>query len=316
MLSIYEEDGIYGVASSDISTGEFKTTAFTGSKASLLDEISKISPKEILIDKNIYENLENDIKGVSNALITIKDFNEFSCSDEEMSSQFASLDLKNLDKRAKKSSATLLKYILETQKISLSNINLLETYDIINYMSIDSSSRRNLELTENLRDKTKKGSLIWVLDKTATAMGGRTLRKWIEEPLIKKDEIENRLTSVEELYNNTYINEEIREALKDVYDIERIVGKISNKNVNARDLVSLKSSLQKLPSIKAVLNGLNAPLLKGWYNSLDTLDDLNELLNSAIIADPSISLKEGNIINNGYSAEVDELRSAKLNGKQ
>ena len=316
MLSIYEEDGIYGVASSDISTGEFKTTSFTASKASLLDEISKISPKEILIDKNIYENLENDIKGVSNALITIKDFNEFSCSDEEMVAQFASLDLKNLDKRAKKSSATLLKYILETQKISLSNINLLETYDIINYMSIDSSSRRNLELTENLRDKTKKGSLIWVLDKTATAMGGRTLRKWIEEPLIKKDEIENRLTSVEELYNNTYINEEIREALKDVYDIERIVGKISNKNVNARDLVSLKSSLQKLPAIKAVLNGLNAPLLREWYNSLDTLDDLNELLNSAIIADPSISLKEGNIINNGYSAEVDELRSAKLNGKQ
>ena len=316
ILSIYEEDGIYGVSSSDISTGEFKTTSFTVSKASLLDEISKISPKEILIDKSIYENLENDIKGISNALVTIKDFNDFSCSDEEMIAQFTSLDLKNLDKRAKKASSTLLKYILETQKISLSNINLLETYDIINYMSIDSSSRRNLELTENLRDKTKKGSLIWVLDKTATAMGGRTLRKWIEEPLIKKDEIENRLTSVEELYNNTYINEEIREALKDVYDIERIVGKISNKNVNARDLVSLKSSLQKLPSIKAVLNGLNAPLLKEWYNSLDTLDDLNELLNLAIIADPSISVKEGNIINNGYSAQVDELRSAKLNGKQ
>ena len=269
MLSIYEEDGIYGVASSDISTGEFKTTSFTASKASLLDEISKISPKEILIEKSIYENWEYDIKGISNALVTIKDFNDFSCSDEEMIAQFTSLDLKNLDKRAKKASSTLLKYILETQKISLSNINLLETYDIINYMSIDSSSRRNLELTENLRDKTKKGSLIWVLDKTATAMGGRTLRKWIEEPLIKKDEIENRLTSVEELYNNTYINEEIREALKDVYDIERIVGKISNKNVNARDLVSLKSSLQKLPSIKAVLNGLNAPLLKEWYNSLD-----------------------------------------------
>ena len=316
ILSINEEDGIYGVSSSDISTGEFKTTSFTVSKASLLDEISKISPKEILIDKSIYENLENDIKGISNALVTIKDFNDFSCSDEEMIAQFTSLDLKNLDKRAKKASSTLLKYILETQKISLSNINLLETYDIINYMSIDSSSRRNLELTENLRDKTKKGSLIWVLDKTATAMGGRTLRKWIEEPLIKKDEIENRLTSVEELYNNTYINEEIREALKDVYDIERIVGKISNKNVNARDLVSLKSSLQKLPSIKAVLNGLNAPLLKEWYNSLDTLDDLNELLNLAIIADPSISVKEGNIINNGYSAQVDELRSAKLNGKQ
>ena len=126
-----------------------------------------------------------------------------------MSSQFASLDLKNLDKRAKKSSATLLKYILETQKISLSNINLLETYDIINYMSIDSSSRRNLELTENLRDKTKKGSLIWVLDKTATAMGGRTLRKWIEEPLIKKDEIENRLTSVEDVIETPISTEDL-----------------------------------------------------------------------------------------------------------
>ena len=316
LMTIYEADGVYGVASSDISTGEFKTTFFKNSKIALLDEISKIAPKEILIHFTFNEELIKEIKNISTALVSVKNFDEFYCTDEEMLEQFASLDLANLDARAKMASATLLKYILDTQKISLSNINLLETYDIVNYMSIDSSSRRNLELTENLRDKTKRGSLIWVLDKTATSMGGRCLRKWIEEPLIKKAEIEERLSAVEELYDNVYVNEDIREALKHIYDIERIVGKISNNNVNARDLVSLNSSLKRLPEIKTILKDVNSPLLKHWYNDLDVLEDIRELLTDSILEDPAITLKEGNVIKDGYSAEIDELRNAKLNGKQ
>lgn len=316
IMSIYENDGYFAIASSDISTGEFKTTYFLNFKTSLLDEVSKISPKEIIVDNSFSEELINEISGLTNLLVTKKDLNSFYCTDEELISQFGEKELSQLDSRAKMASAILLKYILDTQKISLSNINFLEYYDIVNYMTIDSSSRRNLELTENLRDKTKKGSLLWVLDRTATSMGGRALRKLIEEPLISKYEIETRLLSVQELYDDIYFNNELRDLLKEIYDIERIAGKISNKNVNAKDLISLKSSLEKLPYIKDKLSSCNSKLLKNWFNDLDILADVYDLLSKSLMEDPSTSLKEGNIIKTGYSLEVDDLRSAKSNGKQ
>ena len=253
IMAIYNSDGYYGIASSDISTGEFKTTFFKELKTTLLDEVSKILPKEVIVDTNFNEDIIAEIHNISNVLITKKNIQEFNCTDEELINQFTEAQIAGLDSRSKAASSILLKYILDTQKMSLSNINLLESYDIINYMTIDSSSRRNLELTENLKEKSKKGSLIWVLDKTSTTMGGRTLRKWIEEPLINKYEINHRLDSVDELFNNIYFTEELREALKNIYDIERIVGKISNKNVNAKDLVSLNMSLLKLPEINVIL---------------------------------------------------------------
>lgn len=210
----------------------------------------------------------------------------------------------------------LLKYIYETQKMSLLNINYLERYDIVNYMTIDGSSRRNLELTENIREKSKRGSLLWVMDKTSTSMGGRILRKWIDEPLISKVEIDKRLEGVEELYSSIGLNEDIRIALRDIYDIERIVGKIANGNVNGKDMVSLRTSLTKLPAIKGLLSTCKSPLLKDYFNSLDTLDDIKNLLLNSILDDPAIGVKEGNIIKDGYSEEVDELRKAKLHGKE
>ncbi|MBM6861903.1 DNA mismatch repair protein MutS, partial [Clostridium saudiense] len=166
-------------------------------------------------------------------------------------------------------------------------------YNIIDFMTIDSNSRRNLELTESLKEKSKKGSLIWVLDKTSTSMGGRTLRSFIEQPLINKSQIENRSSAVEELYNNMFFNEELRESLREIYDIERITGKISNKNVNAKDLVSLKKSLDKLPGIKEKLINCKSDLLVQWNENLDTLDDIRDLLNESLLEDPSIGLKEG-----------------------
>ncbi|WP_300855393.1 DNA mismatch repair protein MutS [uncultured Clostridium sp.] len=316
IMAIYNQDGYYGVASSDISTGEFKTTFFKELKTTLLDEVSKISPKEVIIDVNFDEELISDIYNISNALITKKDIITFNCTDDELINQFGEVEVTGLDLRSKVASSVLLKYILDTQKMSLSNINTLQTYDIVNYMTIDSSSRRNLELTENLKEKSKKGSLIWVLDKTSTAMGGRTLRKWIEEPLININEINNRLNSVNELFNNIYFTEELRESLKDIYDIERIVGKIANKNVNAKDLVSLNISLKKLPEIKEKLSLFKSDLLNRWFKNLDTLEDISVLLSNALIEDPATSIKEGNIIRIGYSNKVDELREAKSNGKQ
>ncbi|WP_423191934.1 DNA mismatch repair protein MutS [Clostridium beijerinckii] len=164
--------------------------------------------------------------------------------------------------------------------------------------------------------KAKKGSLLWVLDKSATSMGGRTIRKWIEEPLIIKSEIEKRLSGVSEAFSSISFNEDLRSSLKDIYDIERIVGKISNKNVNAKDMLSLKASLDKLPSIKELLGTANSELLKEYYEDLDELSDIRELLESSIKEEPSLSIKEGNIIKDGYNSEVDELRQSKLHGKE
>lgn len=316
IIALWEEEGKFGISSSDISTGEFKTTSFKSLKSTLFDEISKIDPKEIIVDININESLLKDISSINGALITKRDFNVFKCTKEELVEQFSTSEIEELDNCANISSSVLLKYIHETQKISLTNINTLEYYDIINYMTIDGNSRRNLELTESLKEKSKKGSLIWVLDKTATSMGGRSLRKWIEEPLIIKKEIEKRLLGVEELYNNISFNEDLRVSLKEIYDIERIVGKISNKNVNGKDLVSLRTSLEKIPSIKRQLKECTSPLLKEWFNELDELIDIRELLSNALLDDPSIALKEGNIIRDGYNQEVDELRKAKSHGKE
>ena len=316
LMCIVEENGYYGLASSDISTGEFKVTNFTATMASLLDEITKISPKEIIVDINISEELLSEIRSISSALITKRDISKNICTDEELLNQFSEVCVANLNDLSKTVSKVLLKYIYDTQKIALTNINLLEYYDIINYMTIDGNSRRNLELTENLKEKSKKGSLIWVLDKTATSMGGRAIRKWIEEPLIIKSEIEKRLEGVEELYNNAYFNEDLRDLLKEIYDIERIVGKISNKNANAKDLVSLKCSIEKLPGIKKHLSEATSTILMEWHNNLDELTDIKELLSKAITDDPAISLKEGNIIKDGFNEEVDSLRTAKLHGKE
>lgn len=316
LMAVYEENGVIGLALTDISTGEFKTTSFNSLQTTLLDEINKVSPKEIIVDINTSESLLHEISLNCDALLTKKDLSDFRVKEEDLISQFSEIEISDLSKESKISCMVLLKYIYETQKMSLLNINYLEKYDIVNYMTIDGSSRRNLELTENIREKSKRGSLLWVMDKTSTSMGGRILRKWIDEPLISKTEIDKRLEGVEELYSSIELNEDIRIALRDIYDIERIVGKIANGNVNGKDMVSLRTSLTKLPAIKDLLSTCKSPLLKDYFNSLDTLDDIKNLLLNSILDDPAIGVKEGNIIKDGYSEEVDELRKAKLHGKE
>lgn len=313
---IVEEDDFLSIASSDILTGEFKVTSFKNNSSLLLDELSKISPKEILVDSGMSVELLKTIKHNIPALITTRNYDEDIATIEELREKFTPQAIEELDIYCIKSSAVLLKYIFDTQKMNLSNINVLERYYIVNYMTIDSNSRRNLELVESLKEKSKKGSLIWVMDKSATSMGGRTLRRWIEEPLIVKTKIENRLEAVEELKNKVYFNEDLRELLKNIYDIERIVGKISNQNVNGKDLNSLKISLEKVPEIKKQLSACNSKMLKNYFENLDELEDIKILLENSIIEDPALTIKDGNIIKNGYNDEVDRLREAKLNGKQ
>ena len=215
----------------------------------------------------------------------------------------------------KKSSNALVKYILDTQKISLTNINDIEVYSLVDFMTIDLSSRRNLELTENLREKSKKGSLLWVLDKTETSMGSRMLRRWIEEPLVNKEKITLRLNAVEELFNDLSLNDSLKEALHDIYDIERILGKISNKNANAKDLIALKTSIGKIPNVKGIIENCTSSLLKNYHHNLDDLRDIYDLLEKSIKEDPSLTLKDGDLIKDGFNGEIDELRLAKTNGK-
>ncbi|ENZ02086.1 DNA mismatch repair protein mutS [Clostridium thermobutyricum] len=316
LSTIYEEDGNIAIATTDISTGEFKVTSFKSLKTTLLDEITKINPKEIVIDVNLNEKLENELSSITGAFLTKKDLREFLCTREELIVQFSEVEVSNLSIAAEKATRILLKYVYETQKMSLLNINYLEQYDIINFMTIDGNSRRNLELTENIREKSKKGSLLWVMDKTSTSMGARVLRKWIDEPLISREEILKRLTGVEELFNDFSFNEDLRSLLKDIYDIERIVGKVANGNVNGKDMISLKNSLSKLPAIKSLLSSSTSNLLKEYYENLDVLEDIKTILEKSIKEDPSLSIKEGDIIKDGYSNEVDELRVAKSHGKE
>ena len=209
----------------------------------------------------------------------------------------------------------LLNYFTETQKVKLEHINKIKVYEVQKFMALDVSARRSLELVERMSDKSKKGTLIWVLDKTSTSMGGRLLRRWINDPLLDVEEINKRLESVSEFKDNLMLRGETIEVLRSVYDIERLAGKISYGNANARDLISLKNSLRNLPELKKLLKDTNSELLQDSYEKLDVLTDIEKLIDEAIVEEPPISIKEGKIIKKGYNPDIDEYRSASTEGK-
>ena len=317
IMTIYSdlERNRCSLAITDISTGDFLATEGELEKGVILDEISKFNPKEIILLDSLDQELIKDITLTTPALISRKPIEYFEENFEEvLNNQFGEKS-NSLSLMIKKSSNALVKYILDTQKISLTNINDIEVYSLVDFMTIDLSSRRNLELTENLREKSKKGSLLWVLDKTETSMGSRMLRRWIEEPLVNKEKITLRLNAVEELFNDLSLNDSLKEALHDIYDIERILGKISNKNANAKDLIALKTSIGKIPNVKGIIENCTSSLLKNYHHNLDDLRDIYELLEKSIKEDPSLTLKDGDLIKDGFNSEIDELRLAKTNGK-
>ncbi|MGU8782705.1 DNA mismatch repair protein MutS [Clostridium perfringens] len=317
IMTIYSdlERNRCSLAITDISTGDFLSTEGELEKGVILDEISKFNPKEIILLDSLDQELIKDITLTTPALISRKPIEYFEEKFEEvLNAQFGEKS-NSLSLMVKKSSNALVKYILDTQKISLTNINDIEVYSLVDFMTIDLSSRRNLELTENLREKSKKGSLLWVLDKTETSMGSRMLRRWIEEPLVNKEKITLRLNAVEELFNDLSLNDSLKEALHDIYDIERILGKISNKNANAKDLIALKTSIGKIPNVKGIIENCTSSLLKNYHHNLYDLRDIYELLEKSIKEDPSLTLKDGDLIKDGFNSEIDELRLAKTNGK-
>ena len=326
IMSIFKKGIFFGIAVCDISTGDFYSAEIKEENnfERLLDEISRYSPSEIIANEMLYDCGEeiNKIKERFDVYISTEDEEKFSEETEEIYMQYALSDdkgniIKDLEKRPFAVAAIngLIKYIEDTQKTKLEHINKITIYTITKYMSLDINARRNLELTEKMRDKSKKGTLLWVLDKTATSMGGRLLRRWISDPLIDVKEINNRLEAVKEFKDDIILRGELSSSLKGVYDIERLAGKISYGSANARDLNSLKSSASKLPEIKNMLANAKSGMLRKIYDDLDTLDDIFQLIDKAIVDEPPILITEGGIIKMGYSPEIDELKTAMIDGK-
>ena len=312
----------YGLSVADISTGEYLVTELDGEKK-LLDEINKFSPSEIICNHSFYVSgvdIEDMKERLHISVFSLDSwyFDDALCA-QNLMEHFHVSSLSGLGLDAYScgiiAAGALLQYLIETQKTSIANLTALTPYSISKYMVLDSSTRRNLELCETLREKNKRGSLLWVLDKTKTAMGARMLRRYLEQPLIEKEEIMQRLDAVEELKDNAITREELREYLNPVYDLERLISRISYQTANPRDLVAFKTSLSMLPHIKYIMKSLQSPLLVQLQEEMDELEDLFALVDTAIVDEPPISIRDGGFIKEGYHEEVDRLRHAKTEGK-
>lgn len=313
----------FGISTADVTTGDFFVTEVDGERK-LMDEINRFVPSEIICSASVNTASAEfaDIKERLKILVSTLDSWYFgdALAKETLLSHFHVHSLQGLGISdydcGVASSGALLKYLYETQKNALSNILSIHPYAIGKYMMLDSSSRRNLELVETLREKQKKGSLLWVLDKTKTAMGARLLRSYVEQPLIDREEIVKRQELVGQLCSQEITREELREYLSPIYDLERLMTRITYQTANPRDLTAFKNSLQMLPAIAALLTELNGTLAEDIRNDFDCLEDLHELLEQSINEEPPISSRDGNIIKPGYNKEVDRLRSASTDGKK
>lgn len=321
MCIVYLEDR-YGVSVADVTTGDYYVTELD-SERKLMDELARFSPTEIICNEPFYMS-GIDLEDLKNRLnIVIYSLEAWYFSDETakgiLLEHFKINNLNGLGLSDYEcgtiAAGALLKYLYETQKNSLSHMSRLQLYSTGKYMIIDSSTRRNLELVETLREKQKRGSLLWVLDKTRTAMGARMLRNFVEQPLIHKNEIEARLNAIEELNSQAMNREELREYLSPIYDMERLTSRITYQTANPRDLIALKSSLSMLPHLKTLLGEFHSEELTRLCGELDTLSDLYELIEASILDEPPISVRDGNILKEGFHEEVDKLRHAKTEGK-
>ncbi len=312
----------YGIATADVTTGDFYVTE-VDSERKLIDEMNRFAPSEIICNEAFYMSGVdiNDMKERLSIAVTALDAWYFgdALAKETLLSHFK---VKNLQAIGLEdydcgviSAGSLLKYLMDTQKNSLEHILEIHPYSIGKYMIIDSSSRRNLELVETLREKQKRGSLLWVLDKTKTAMGARLLRSYVEQPLIEKKEILKRQKMIETLNAHAMTREEFREYLNPIYDLERLITRISYQTANPRDLLAFCNSIEMLPPIRTLLDEIDCELADEIKADFDCLTDIYELLKSSITEEPPLSVRDGDIIKTGYNEEVDRLRSAKTEGK-
>ncbi|APH37915.1 MULTISPECIES: DNA mismatch repair protein MutS [Bacillus] len=305
IASVSEFRDGYGLALSDLTTGE-NLAVFIERIEDVMSEIYSVSAKEIVVSSKFNEHTAAQLKERCGATISIED-GEIT-ERIEIAKHLPGEELTETFMR-------LYTYLQKTQKRSLDHLQPVQVYELEEAMKIDLYSKRNLELTETIRSKSKKGSLLWLLDETKTAMGGRLLKQWIDRPLIRASQIEERQEMVETLINHLFEREDLRERLKEVYDLERLAGRVAFGNVNARDLIQLKESLKQVPSIKELVGSLNHKKAKERAGLIDPCGDLLDLLEEALHENPPLSLKEGNLIKDGYHQKLDEYRDASKNGK-
>ena len=326
IMSIYKAGIYFGISVCDISTGEFYAAEIKDNNnfPALLDEIARYSPSELVINSMMAESLDemDKIKERFNTYVTKFNNKYFDSNPEIIKLRFNIEDsdhkkIENIEEKRLATSAinALIEYIEQTQMTTLDHINKITIYQISKYMALDVNARRNLEITEKMRDKSKKGTLLWVLDKTATSMGARNLRRWLSDPLIDTKEINQRLEAVKELKDDVILRGDVVENLKKVYDIERLAGKMAYGNANARDMITLRNSLERLPEVKKLLSQSKSEMLKNLYEDLDELPDILELIKASIVDDPPMTVKDGGIIKLGYDEEIDKLKTATTEGK-
>ncbi len=314
IVAVYQLNQFFGLAACDLSTGLFETTQLVVGQtlAKLADELARLNPAEI-VHNRVFAETASKMQTIIRSNVTL------SCRpDHEFLPEFMREILPQADDHAlwARASAVLVHYLKETQHQTPDHIARIEPYQIADFMTLDANARRNLELTETLRDKQRKGSLLWAIDQTMTSMGSRLLRRWVEQPLLSLHDIKVRQEAVADFKAAYLARQEIRERLHGLHDLERLCSKLALKTAHARDLVALRHSLAKLPGLVAILAAMDRPALRTWSEKLDPLTDLEALLTAAIHDEPPLSLKEGQLIKEGYQEQVDQLRAAARNGKQ
>lgn len=322
LLSLYNSDDIWGISFVDVSTGEFLISQLEYDR--LIDELTRINPSEIIVDEVIIEERSDVVHAIKERLgAYITSYHSWAY-DRETSYRrlLRHFNVHSLEGYGCAqmpygicAGGALISYLSDTQKNALQHINKIQTYHIERYMVLDFYTRRNLELVETMRSKQKKGSLLWLIDKTNTAMGGRLIKNWVQQPLTSQTEINKRLNAVDELTQDQYLMDQLRENLNLVYDIERLMGKICYGNANARDLIALRESIKILPEIKSLLEKCSSELLQEIHDHVDTLEDIFSLIDGSIVDNPPITIKEGNIIKDGFDEQLTKYRTALTEGK-
>jgi len=321
LAAVFKYGDYYGFSYTDISTGEFYLTEFSAEKTNKLkDEINRISPRELLLDEQTASSkLINELHNQYNFTLNILGQKKFERLYQGLLDHFKLKSLEGFGceemKAAVYAAGQILSYLSETQKRTINQITNLKAYHLEDYMVLDSASRRNLELSSTIRDNQRSGSLLSILDQTVTSMGAREIKKWINQPLVQKNEITKRHDALAEIIDNYMILEKLRAELSEIYDLERIMSKITYQSANARDLVALRNSLAKLPAVKKLMVELQSDLLSEMQADFDLLEDIYNLIDNSIKNEPPTTITEGGIIKDGYDSKLDELRSLVSSGK-
>ncbi|OMF38246.1 DNA mismatch repair protein MutS [Paenibacillus sp. FSL H8-0548] len=312
IAAIVRVGGMLGLSACDLSTGELYVTSFPEHIEALIDEINVYQPSELVGDSELLSQVQSTAVWNKQLLLTARE----PMAADKLAEQFGKDELVKISGARLQAVSVLTGYLEETQKRSLGHVRTISSYEPNQYMILDHYTRRNLELTETVRDRNKKGSLLWLLDRTQTSMGARLLRRWIDKPLLSSAAVEARLEAVETLYLNLILRDDLRSELQPIYDLERLVGRVAFGSANGRDLNALRSSLRRIPQLTAICEQSGSEVLRALVDGADECSDLADLIETVLVEDPPVTIREGGLIRAGYDSYLDQLREASTNGKK